>query len=67
MGVTRLACSYRPRKRTGRRNAAAVDLVTRDIGGVVTRVGDETIGEMWSLWDGADILNEIDSRFAGEH
>ena len=43
---------------------AAVDLVTRDIGGVVTRVGDETIGEMWSLWDGADILNEIDSRFA---
>ena len=42
----------------------AVDLVMKDIGGVVTRVGDETIGEMWSLWDGADILNEIDSRFA---
>ena len=42
----------------------AVDLVMTDIGGVVTRVGDETIGEMWSLWDGADILNEIDSRFA---
>lgn len=42
----------------------AVDLVMRDIGGVVTRVGDETIGEMWSLRDGADILNEIDSRFA---
>ncbi len=35
-----------------------------DIGGVVTRVGDETIGEMWSLWDGKDILNEIDPRFA---
>jgi 4-hydroxyphenylacetate 3-monooxygenase len=42
----------------------AVDLVTREIGGVVTRVGDETIGEMWSLWDGSDILNEIDPRFA---
>jgi len=42
----------------------AVDLVTRDIGGVVTRMGDETIGEMWSLWDGKDILNEIDPRFA---
>src|ERR687897_1369605 len=42
----------------------AVDAVTWDIGGVVTRVGDETIGEMWSLWDGKDILNEIDARFA---
>lgn len=42
----------------------AVDAVMWDIGGVVTRVGDETIGEMWSLWDGKDILNEIDSRFA---
>ena len=30
----------------------AVDLVMHDIGGVVTRMGDETIGEMWSLWDG---------------
>ena len=42
----------------------AVDAVMYDIGGVVTRVGDETVGEMWSLWDGADILNEIDPRFA---
>ena len=42
----------------------AVDAVMWDIGGVVTRVGDETIGEMWSLWDGKDILNEIDPRFA---
>ena len=42
----------------------AVDLVTHNLGGVVTRVGDETIGEMWSLWDGKDILNEIDARFA---
>ncbi|NMD08976.1 MAG: 4-hydroxyphenylacetate 3-hydroxylase, partial [Phyllobacteriaceae bacterium] len=42
----------------------AVDTVMFDIGGVVTRVGDETVGEMWSLWDGKDILNEIDPRFA---
>ena len=42
----------------------AVDLVTHNLGGVVTRVGDETIGEMWSLWDGKEILNEIDPRFA---
>ena len=42
----------------------AVDTVMKDIGGIVTRMGDETIGEMWSLWDGKDILNEIDPRFA---
>ena len=42
----------------------AVDLVMNDVGGVVTRVGDETIGEMWSLRDGKDILNEIDPRFS---
>lgn len=42
----------------------AVDTVMLEVGGVVTRVGDETVGEMWSLWDGKDILNEIDPRFA---
>lgn len=42
----------------------AIDLVLKDIGGVVTRVGDETIGEMWSLMDGRDVLAEIDPRFA---
>ncbi|MEZ5773549.1 MAG: 4-hydroxyphenylacetate 3-hydroxylase family protein [Hyphomicrobiaceae bacterium] len=42
----------------------AIDAVMWDIGGVVIRVGDETIGEMWSLWDGKDILSEIDPRFA---
>jgi 4-hydroxyphenylacetate 3-monooxygenase len=31
---------------------------------VVTRVGDETIGEMWSLYDGQDVLNEVDPRFS---
>jgi len=42
----------------------SVDAVMDDIGGVVTRVGDETIGEMWSLYDGSDVLSEIDPRFA---
>ena len=42
----------------------AVDLVMKDIGGVVTRVGDETIGEVWSLIDGRDVLAEFDPRFA---
>ena len=42
---------------------AACDAVMNDIKGVVTRVGDETVGEMWSLYDGRDVLNEIDPRF----
>jgi 4-hydroxyphenylacetate 3-monooxygenase len=43
---------------------AAVDAVLDEIGGVVTRVGDETVGEMWALYDGQDVLNEVDPRFA---
>jgi 4-hydroxyphenylacetate 3-monooxygenase len=42
----------------------AVDVVLNDIKGVVTRVGDETVGEMWSLYDGREVLAEIDPRFA---
>ena len=42
----------------------ALDAYFKDIGGVITRVGDETIGEMWSLFDGRDVLNRIDPRFA---
>ena len=45
------------------RKRRAVDAVMWDIGGVVTRVGDETVGEMWSLRDGKDVLDEIDPRF----
>ena len=44
----------------------AVDTVFDDLGGIVTRVGDETVGEMWSLYDGQDVLNEIDPAFS-EH
>lgn len=42
----------------------ATDIVMETIGGIVTRVGDETVGEMWSLFDGQDVLNEVDPQFA---
>jgi 4-hydroxyphenylacetate 3-monooxygenase len=42
----------------------AVEAVLNDISGVVTRVGDETVGEMWSLFDGQDILDEVDPVFS---
>jgi 4-hydroxyphenylacetate 3-monooxygenase len=42
----------------------ATDAVFHDVGGVVTRVGDETVGEMWSLFDGQDVLNEVDPQFS---
>ncbi len=42
----------------------ATDTVMNEIGGVVTRIGDETLGEMWSLYDGREILRQVDSRFA---
>src|SRR6266478_6670514 len=42
----------------------ATDTVLEDIGGVVTRVGDETVGEMWSLFDGQNVLNEVDPQFS---
>lgn len=42
----------------------ATDFVLEDAGGIVTRVGDETVGEMWSLYDGQDVLNQVDPQFA---
>lgn len=42
----------------------AIDTVMRDINGYAVRVGDETVGEMWSLYDGRDILNEVDPQFS---
>jgi 4-hydroxyphenylacetate 3-monooxygenase len=42
----------------------ATDTVLEDIAGIVTRVGDETVGEMWSLFDGQDVLNEVDPQFS---
>lgn len=40
------------------------DTIFDAVGGVVTRVGDETVGEMWSLFDGQDILNEVNPQFS---
>lgn len=42
----------------------ATDVLLEDCAGVVTRVGDETVGEMWSLFDGQDVLNEVDPKFS---
>lgn len=42
----------------------AIDTMLEDVGGIVTRVGDETVGEMWSLFDGQDVLNEVDPQFS---
>ena len=50
--------------RTGGTSAARPTRVLEEIGGVVTRVGDETVGEMWSLFDGQDVLNEVDPQFS---
>ncbi|MGP2439283.1 4-hydroxyphenylacetate 3-hydroxylase family protein [Streptomyces sp. JW3] len=44
---------------------AAVDTVLDAARGVVTRVGDETVGEMWSLLDGREVLDALDPRFSG--
>jgi len=43
---------------------AATDAVLDEVGGIVTRVGDETVGEMWSLYDGQDVLNEVNPEFS---
>ncbi|MBV8575631.1 MAG: 4-hydroxyphenylacetate 3-hydroxylase family protein [Acetobacteraceae bacterium] len=54
-----------PRTRADwRAKREAIEAVLNEIGGVVTRVGDETVGEMWSLFDGSDVLNEIDPQFS---
>lgn len=41
----------------------ATDAVLDNVYGVATRVGDETVGEMWLLFDGEDVLNEVDPQF----
>ncbi len=42
----------------------STDRLFEEINGIVTRVGDETVGEMWSLYDGQDLLNEVDPQFS---
>src|SRR6201987_802152 len=41
-----------------RAKRGTVDAILDDAGGVVTRVGDETVGEMWALVDGTNVLHE---------
>ena len=42
----------------------AIATILYEIGGVATSVGDETVGEMWSLLDDKDILYLVDCKFA---
>src|SRR4029077_17299448 len=64
-GGERFSTLLRPptEKEHWREKWRALDLYLNDIRGVVTRVGDETVGEMWSLLDEHDVLNQIDPRF----
>ena len=41
----------------------ASDHILNEIGGVATRIGDDSVGEMWSLQDAEPVLNEIDPQF----
>lgn len=41
----------------------ATDLFLNAVGGIVNRVGDEAVGEMWSLYDCRDALVEMDPQF----
>ena len=64
-GVRRLVAHKLPRSVADwQAKRAAVEATLDDLGGVVIRVGDETVGELWSLYDGQDVLNEVDPRFA---
>jgi 4-hydroxyphenylacetate 3-monooxygenase len=42
----------------------ATDMFLERAGGIVFRIGDDTVGELWSLFDAQDELNAIDGQFA---
>lgn len=42
----------------------ATDHILNQIGGVVARLGDDCVGEMWALHDAEAVLNDIDPTFA---
>ena len=46
-----------------RAKRAWVDAVMEDIEGVAFRLGDETIGAVWSLLDGKDVLDTVTSDY----
>jgi 4-hydroxyphenylacetate 3-monooxygenase len=64
-GDERHAVAYKPPREQSDWQAKrdAVNAVLTDVGGVVTRVGDETIGELWSMFDGKSLLAEINPGF----
>nr|WP_319948203.1 4-hydroxyphenylacetate 3-hydroxylase N-terminal domain-containing protein [uncultured Shimia sp.] len=41
----------------------ATDHILSQLHGVVSRLGDETLGEMWSLLDAAEVLSDIAPQF----
>lgn len=43
----------------------ATDMMLDAAGGIAFRIGDDTMGEIWSLFDAQDELNSIDPQFAG--
>jgi 4-hydroxyphenylacetate 3-monooxygenase len=42
----------------------ATDHILSAVGGIATRTGDETMGEIWSLYDCRDALVDMDPQFA---
>ena len=41
-----------------------VETVLNEIGGIVERVGDDTVGELWSMYDARDMLRSFNPLFA---
>lgn len=41
-----------------------VETVLNELGGIVERVGDETIGELWSMYDAKDMLRTYGPQYA---
>jgi 4-hydroxyphenylacetate 3-monooxygenase len=42
----------------------ALETVFHDIGGIVNRVGDETVAAMWTMYDARDQLRQVNPQFA---
>ena len=61
----RCSVSWQPprSKEDLRAKRAWVDAVMEDIEGVAFRLGDETIGAVWSLLDGKDVLDTVTSDY----
>ncbi len=63
-GVPQAVPNKPPRtKDDWRAKRAWVNAVMEDVGGVILRVGDETVGGLWAMLDGKALLDEVDPRF----